>query len=99
MRGKPERLAQLEFCCPNCKREFLVGAFLRPRPEEVIETQREKLKSVCSTPIPRIDIENGHEIYDGNEDQRFRTRAEVQSQLELHDKRFPKRESARRAWK
>lgn len=99
MKPKPERITRQEFQCPCCSAWFAVGVAKLPRPAEVIESQREKLKEVLQTPIPRIDIENGHELYDGNEEQRYRTRAEVQSQLELHDKRFPKRESARRAWK
>lgn len=99
MRTKPERLTKQEFQCPCCQSWFVVSAHKIADPVQVIEASRDKLKELHNMPIPRIDVKDGHEIYDGNEDQRFRTKAEVQSQLELHDKRFPKRESARRNWR
>jgi hypothetical protein len=99
MKLKSEKLTRQEFQCPCCQEWFAVGVARLPKPSQVIEANRDKVKELFQEPVARKDVENGHEIYDGNEDQRFRTRAEVQSQLELHDKRFPKRESARRKWR
>lgn len=99
MKPKPERITRQEFQCPCCQEWFVVGVARLPKPAQVVEANRDKVKALFNEPVPRKDVEDGHEIYDGNEDQRYRTKTEVQSQLELHDKRFPKRESARKAWK
>jgi hypothetical protein len=96
---KPETVTRQEFQCPCCQAWFVVGVAKLPRPQEVIESQREKLKQVCKTPIPRIDIENGNEIVSGNEDQRFVTRCEQTSIDELFRKDKQFRPSARRAFR
>ena len=94
MRGKPERLARIEFCCPNCKQEFLLGAYTKPKVEDVHEAVREQLKVVTQTPIPRIDIEDGGELVAGNQNERYIVKAEQTSIDELWRKDLPKRQSA-----